>query len=149
MLRMGSLAVVFYAISTVTSSILQALDKMNRPVIHSAISLVIHVILVTVLIAFTDLKAYALVIGYMTFPIIVGVLNMREIRKTIGYRQEVKRTFGLTTACALFMGVCTYVTYKAAYGLLESNTAAVLTALFVALLTYFGPMIALKNVEKP
>lgn len=149
MLRMGSLAVVFYAISTVTSSILQALDKMNRPVIHSAISLVIHVILVTVLIAFTDLKAYALVIGYMTFPIIVGVLNMREIRKTIGYRQEVKRTFGLTTACALFMGVCTYVTYKAAYGLLESNTAAVLAALFVALLTYFGPMIALKNVEKP
>lgn len=149
MLRIGALAVVFYAISTVTSSILQALDKMNRPVIHSAISLVIHVALVAGLLLFTDLKAYALVIGYMTFPIIVGILNMWEIRKTIGYKQEIKRTFGITAACAVFMGICVYGTYKVLYGMIHNNTIAVLAALCVALVTYFGPMIGLKNVERP
>lgn len=149
MLRIGSLAVVFYAISTVTSSVLQALDKMNRPVIHSAVSLVIHVILVAVLIIFTDLKAYALVIGYMTFPIIVGILNMREICKTIGYRQEIKRTFGITTGCALFMGACTYGTYALLFSVTQSNTVSVIAALAAAMITYFGPMIAFKNVERP
>lgn len=149
MLRIGSLAVVFYAVSTVTSSILQALDKMNRPVIHSAVSLVIHVILVTILILFTDLKAYALVIGYMTFPIIVGILNLREIYKTIGYRQEVKRTFGITTGCALFMGACAYGTYTLLFYVTQSNTVSVIAALAAAMVTYFGPMIAFKNVEKP
>lgn len=149
MLKIGSLAVVFYAVSTVTSSILQALDKMNRPVIHSAVSLVIHVVLVAVLISFTDLKAYALVIGYMTFPVIVGILNMREIRKTIGYQQEIKRTFGITAGCAVFMGICTFGVYELIYSLMESNTIAVIAALAAAAVTYFGPMIAFKNVERP
>lgn len=149
MLRLGCLAVVFYAISTVTSSILQALDKMNKPVIHSAISLVIHIILVAALILFTDMGIYALVIGYMTFPVIVGILNMLEIKKTIGYRQEIKRTFGITTLCALFMGICTYGTYRIIMGIFSRNIIAVMAALIVALVTYFGPMIAFKNIERP
>lgn len=149
MLKIGALAVVFYAISTVTSSILQALDRMRKPVIHSAISLVIHIALVVVLILFTDLNAYALVIGYMTFPIVVGVLNLIEISKVIGYKQEIKKTFGVTTVCAVFMGVCTYGTYAGVYSLSENNMIAVMIALIVALVTYFGPMIKLKNVERP
>lgn len=149
MLRLGALAVVFYAISTVTSSILQALDKMNCPVIHSAISLVIHVAMVAGMLKFTDLGPYALVIGYMTFPVIVGILNMIQIRKTIDYHQEVRKTFLVTAGCALFMGICTYGTYEGVYALLQSNTLAVLVALAVAVVTYFGPMIAFKNVERP
>lgn len=149
MLRIGALAVIFYAISTVTSSILQALDKMNKPVVHSAISLVIHVILVAGMLKFTNLGAYALVIGYMTFPVIVGILNMIEIRKTIDYHQEVKRTFLITAGCAVFMGVCTFATYQGMNLLLHSNTLSVLVALVVAMVTYFAPMILLKNVERP
>lgn len=149
MLLIGSFAVLFYAISTVTSSILQALDKMNKPVIHSAISLVVHIALVSVLLLFTDLKEYVLVIGYMTFPIIVGILNLFEINKTIGYKQEIKKTFGLTGACAVFMGVCAYGTYVLVNNLSGSNIISVIVALFVALVTYFGPMIAFKNVERP
>lgn len=149
MLKIGCLAVVFYAISTVSSSILQALDKMNKPVIHSAISLIIHVALVAVMLIFTDMKAYALVIGYMTFPVIVGILNMIEISKTIGYRQEVKRTFVITAGCAVFMGAFSFGTYKLLMWLVNSNTISVLAALFVAMITYFVPMIAFKNVERP
>lgn len=149
MLRLGFMAVVFYALSTITSSILQALDKMKKPVIHSAISLVIHIVIVYSLIAFTDLKAYALVIGYMTFPMIVAVLNMIEIKKTIDYHQEIKRTFGITGACAIFMGICTFLAYKLVYAMTESNMISVVAALLAALVSYFGPMIALKNIEKP
>lgn len=149
MLRIGGPAVVFYALSTVSSSILQALDKMKKPVVHSAVSLVLHLVLVSVLIYFTDMGAYALVIGYMTFPVIVGILNMIEIGRTIGYRQEWKRTFALTTACAVFMGLCTWGTYELIYSVMRNNLYAVIAALAVALITYFVPMIAFKNVEKP
>lgn len=149
MLRIGGAAVVFYALSTVSSSVLQALDKMKKPVVHSAISLAVHLVLVSVLIYFTDMGAYALVIGYMTFPVIVGILNMIEIGRTIGYRQEWRRTFGLTTACAVFMGLCTLGVYKLVYSAIQSNMSAVIAALVVAMITYFGPMIALKNVERP
>lgn len=149
MLRIGGAAVVFYALSTVSSSVLQALDKMKKPVVHSAISLVIHLILVSVLIYFTDMRAYALVVGYTTFPVIVGILNMIEIARVIGYRQEWRRTFGLTTACAVFMGLCTLGVYKLVYSIVPNNMISVAAALVVAAVTYFGTMIALKNVEKP
>ena len=149
MLRIGGAAVVFYALSTVSSSILQALDKMKKPVVHSAISLAVHLVLVSVLIYFTDMGAYALVIGYMTFPVIVGILNMIEIGRKIGYRQEWDRTFGLSTACAVFMGLCTLGVYKLVYSVIQNNMSAVIAALVVAMITYFGPMIALKNVERP
>lgn len=149
MLRLGGAAVVFYALSTVSSSVLQALDKMKKPVVHSAISLAVHLVLVSLLLRFTDMGAYALVVGYMTFPVIVGILNMIEIGRTVGYRQEWKRTFGLTTACAVFMGLCTLGAYKLAYSAWRNNLAAVIAALAVAMITYFGPMIALKNVERP
>lgn len=122
---------------------------MKKPVVHSAVSLVLHLILVSGMIYFTDMGAYALVIGYMTFPVIVGILNMIEIGRTIGYRQEWKRTFALTTACALFMGLCTWGAYKFIYAVLQNNLYAVLAALAVAMVTYFGPMTAFGNVEKP
>ncbi|MCR5216100.1 MAG: polysaccharide biosynthesis protein [Lachnospiraceae bacterium] len=148
MLRLGSLAVIFYAISTITSSILQSLDQMMKPVIHSAISLVIHLVLVSVLLVSTDLDGYALVIGYMTFPVVVGGLNLYQIRKSIGYRMEVKRTFLLTGLCALFMGLCTFAVY---YGLVALAFNHILTlgiALVVAVVTYFGPMMAFHNIER-
>jgi stage V sporulation protein B len=149
MLKIGCLAVVFYAVSTISSSILQAIDRMNKPVIHSAVSLVLHVILVTVLLVFTNLKAYALVVGYMTFPVIVGILNMLEIRRAIGYHQEIKKTFAVTAGCALFMGGCTYGAYELLMWLGLGNTVSVLISLVVAVVTYFVPMIAFKNVERP
>lgn len=160
MLKLGGLAVIFYALSTVSSSILQALDKMKKPVVHSAVSLAAHLVLVSLLIYFTDMRAYALVVGYMTFPVIVGILNFVEIYRTIGYRQEWKRTFGMTTGCAVFMGSCTLGVYElmmkssavAAFAeniRVNGNAVSVAVALVVALVTYFGSMIAFKNVERP
>lgn len=63
MLKIGAIAVIFYTLSTVTSTALQGIDKMNIPVIHACISLIIHIILVWVLLVTTKLGIYALVIG--------------------------------------------------------------------------------------
>ena len=74
---------------------------------------------------------------------------MIEIKKTVDYHQEIKRTFGITGACAIFMGICTFLAYKLVYAMTESNMISVVAALLAALVSYFGPMIALKNIEKP
>lgn len=161
MLKLGGFAVIFYALSTVSSSVLQALDRMKKPVIHSAISLVIHMVLVCGLLMLTDLRAYALVIGYMTFPIIIGILNFIEIYKVIGYRQEWKRTFGITGLCSVFMGICTYFAYSVTMNGISSTTLgmewgtgvcnllAVVVAMIVAMVTYFASMYAFHNIERP
>ena len=67
LLTAGSAAVVPYALSTITTSILQGQNYMRLPVFHSGVSLIIHVILVWGLLKYTDLGVYGLVIGNVSF----------------------------------------------------------------------------------
>ena len=108
----GSSAVVFYALSTITSSILQGSSHMRIPVIHSAISLVIHIVLLITLLKLTGLGVYALIIGNVSFPLIVCILNMRSITSILKNQWDWKRSFLLPFLAAAVMGVVTWSVYQ-------------------------------------
>ena len=75
LLETGSSAAVFYALSTITTAVLQGCDYMKTPVIHCAISLGVHVALTAGLLWFTNLGIYAMIIGNVSFPLLVSLLN--------------------------------------------------------------------------
>lgn len=112
LLMTGSFAVVCYALSTMTTSILQGCDKMRTPVIHSGISLVIHVGIVAGLVYYTDLGVYGLVIGNVTFPMLVSILNMLSIHKHLNYKFEISNSFVKPLIAAIIMGIITYASYN-------------------------------------
>ena len=75
LLRLGSCAVVFFSLSTVTNAVLQGIDLMRKSVTHSTVSLLIHVIFVYVMLKWLDWGVYGLVIGlslihisWLTYP---------------------------------------------------------------------------------
>lgn len=137
MLMTGSSCVIFYALSTVTSGVLQSADRMNLPVIHSFISLVLHVVIVYVLLAFTDMGAYALVFGNVTYPMLVCYLNGKSVRKYTGFRQEVVRTFSVPLLASVIMGGVTYLVYEGVFFLTHRIYIAIIPAFFVAIFVYF------------
>ena len=102
-LTIGSIAVVFFSLSTVSSSILQGIDLMKRSVVNSAISLAIHIVLIFVMLKFFHLGVIGLVIGNVTFALVVCVLNWLSIGNALGYKQEVKTTFVLPAVCSAFL----------------------------------------------
>lgn len=138
MLKIGGIAVIFYTISTVTSSALQGIDKMKLPVIHSSISLLIHVILVFVLLKFTNLGIYAIVIGSTTFPVVVMILNLVSLNRYVGYTQEVIQTLFVPFVCSVIMGIIAVLTFNLFIMLSDSNFIAVCFALVMAAVSYFG-----------
>ena len=145
LLRTGSSAVVFYALSTLTTSILQGSDRMRLPVIHSAISLTIHVILVAGCAWFTDLGVYGLIIGNVTFPLLVCTLNCRSVAKRVGYRFQWKNTFIKPAAAAIVMGGVAFGIYTSiadALGML----VAMIVAICAAVAVYGGMLLVLKAV---
>jgi len=132
LLQTGSSASVFYALSTISTSVLQAGDHMRTPVRHSAVSLAIHVALTAALLWLTDLGVYALVIGNVTFPLLVSVLNCRSLAGTMHYRFRFARTFGVPLVSGAAMGAVTWASYRlatlalpSAVGLLISLAASV------------------------
>ncbi|MDD6255140.1 MAG: polysaccharide biosynthesis protein [Eubacteriales bacterium] len=133
----GSSAVVFYALSTITTSILQGSSHMRVPVIHSAISLVIHIVLIFALLEFTDLGVYGLIIGNVTFPFIVCALNMRSIVHVTGHRWDWVKTFVRPGIASAVMGVLSWVIYALLHVMLGGNVwIPLLAAVFAAVVIY-------------
>ena len=147
MLKIGAIAVVFYTLSTVTSTALQGIDRVNVPMIHSSISLAVHIVLVFVLLKFSALGIYAVVIGNATFPILIFILNLRTLYQEIDYTMPYISVFAKPGISALIMGVFTWLSYKGMYTLTSSNVLALVIAFMVALITYFGPYYALTKMR--
>lgn len=148
LLQSGSAAIVFFAYSTLTNGVLQGIDRMRLPVIHAAISLVLHVLVLVVLLWGFRLGVYGLVIGNVTYALGVCVLNWIGIGKHAAYRQEVRTTFLMPALCAAVMGAVAYITYHGAYIVIPKNTVALLLSMAVALFCYGSLLIVTRTVSE-
>ena len=102
-LLIGSVCVVFYSLSTITNAVLQGINRMRDPLKNAALSLVIHIVLLVLMLLF-GLGIYAVVIANTLFSVTMCIFNQHDINKTIGYRQEYKKTFLLPLISAAIMG---------------------------------------------
>lgn len=148
LLLFGSVALVFSALSTVTNGVLQGINRMKLPMIHSAISLGIHIVIVAVLLSVTDLGVYALIIGNITFPLVVCILNARSVKKHLKYNQEVTTTFLIPLASSVVMGSAVFAVYQILELLLHQNIISVLISVVVGIIVYFVCILLMKGVQK-
>lgn len=149
MMTVGASAIVFYALSNITGGALQSIDKMRLPVIHSAISLVLHMGIVAFFLACTNVGVYALIIGNVTFPILVFILNMRAIKRYVpSYRQEVVKTFLAPLAASLWMALAAVAVYGGVGFVISSNLIRTVLAVCAAVVVYFVGFLLLKGLTK-
>lgn len=148
LLMLGSIAIVFFALSTLSSAVLQGINRLRIPVTNSAISLGIHVVFIVLLLRYTSLSTYALVMGNVTFALVICILNWLAIEKYLGYKQEILKTFVIPAISSGFMGIVTYFTYSGIMKLVSSNALAIGVAIVVAVIVYFAFLIFLKGVEE-
>ena len=148
MMIIGSSCIIFYALSTVTSGVLQSIDQMRLPVFHSLISLIVHIILVWLLMRFTGLGVYALVIGNVTYPFLVCVLNGYSVSEHLGFKQEVTKCFCVPFLSSVIMGVLTFAVFKLFHAVSGSNVISLLPALAVAVVSYFILVLKLKGLTR-
>lgn len=137
LLRAISISVIFYALSTLTNAVLQGIGKVNAPVVNAAIALILQTIVLVLLLAYTDLSLYALAIAMVVYSFLMCLLNNIVVRKVLGYRQELVKTFLKPALSAAVMGVAAFYVYKVVYMLVSVNLIALLPALFVAVILYF------------
>ncbi len=71
MFLIGSAAVIFYGLSTLTNGILQGIDHMQIPVRNAVIALASHLVVLVVLVQFAGIHIYGAVISYMFFAFLM------------------------------------------------------------------------------
>ena len=146
MLKIGSIAVVFYSMSTLSNGVLQGIDKLNIPVRNAAIALVLHVGILYFMLDVFNMGLYGVVISCVLFALIMCILNWLAIRKYLKYQQEIVRTFVIPTISSIIMGLVAWLSnFLISKALSSLISLAISIALSVCV--YFVLLIKLKGVK--
>ena len=137
LLMMLSLSVVLYALSTLNSSILQGVGKVNAPIYNAAIALLVQTAVTVPLLLYTELGIYALAIASTVFAGTMCLLNQLSVRKAIGYRQEMLKSFVVPCFAAVLMGMAAWAVYEGFLMLVQSPRIALFPAVMIGAALYF------------
>lgn len=143
-----SLSVMFFALSTLNNSILQGIGRVNTPVINAAIALVIQTVILFVLLKFTNLGIYSVAIVNLVYSAILSFLNQFFVGRELGYRQELKRTFGSPLLASVIMGLAAWGSYQALYAVTLSMRISVIPAIIVAVVFYFAALLIFNGLTE-
>lgn len=145
-MQAGALMIIFYSLSTLTTSILQGLGRLREPLIHCSIALVLHFILLYALLTTANLNIYAVVYANIFFALVVSVLNAVAIRRYIGYRQEWYKTFLVPGLASIIMAAAVYIVYSALH-VFAGNTVSTVLAILVGIVVYGVGLVSFKGIS--
>ena len=143
-----AVSVVFYALSTLSSSILQGIGRVNAPIINAVLALLIQTFVLVPLLFLTEWNVYVLAIASTVYSGAMCILNQISVRRALGYRQEIVGTFILPTLAAICMGVAAWLVYAGMYFLTKSNVLSLISAIMIAVVIYFVLLILFKGINE-
>lgn len=144
-MQAGALMIILYALSTLTTGILQGLGKLQTPLVNCSIALVLHFILLYVLLTAADLNIYAVIYSNIFFALIVCILNAVAIKRFLHYRQEWIRTFVIPMICSLIMGAAAFLVYSV-FHVFAGNTISTIFGILAGASVYGISMVSLKGI---
>lgn len=148
LLAVLSVTVVLYGLSTLTNAVLQGIGKVNTPVIHAVIALVVQVAGLMALLLYTDLDTYALACANIIYSLVMCLLNQWSVRKHLKYRLDFVKIFLKPGLAALVMGVVAYGVYHGLYLLLPISRLVLLIAIGIAVCVYFVILLLIGGVSE-
>lgn len=148
MMLVGSSAVIFLSLSTVTNAILQGINRLNIPVRNAFISLILHIIALYVMLMEMHLGIYSVLYANILFAVFMCLLNAWSIRRYLRYRQEITKTFILPAVAALIMGAAAFLVYQGVHVLVHSNLIGTVLAVVVSAAVYGTLLLKLHCVEE-
>ncbi len=143
----GCISIIFYALSTVTNGVLQAIGKVSDPVKNAAIALIVHLafVIAGLNVLSADYSLAILVSGSVVYSLFMVVFNSRSINKHLGYRADFKLVYIRPAVSAAVMGVFSILIYKAVYHITIinmpkrtaiANGLSLLISIFISVIIY-------------
>ncbi len=145
-LKLGSISVVLFGLSTISIGLLQGLDLLRLPVIHSLISLVIKIVFNVLFLYVINANLYGAVITNIIFAGTSAFLNFRSIRKHIKLKLNLYKTILAPTLASLIMGCGTIGLYTLFNLKLSGDMSTVLVLPF-AVIIYGVSLLKLKTFD--
>ena len=85
---------------------------MSKPLKNAIISLVIYLLSLFAFLYIFKMGVFSLIYAHIVFGASMCVFNSISVRKALGYREDIIRSYIITLIPGILMGIMTYVAYK-------------------------------------
>ena len=144
LLLFGGVSIIFYGFSSVLNGVLQGVGRVNFPVVSASVALVFHIILLYILLEYTDLGTLSFIAATLLYVLIIVGMNYWNIKKHLQYSIDWKNVIVMPLVSAVIMGVVALSVYfiftfilSNAFGEYIRSGIAVIAAIIIAAITYF------------
>ena len=148
LLQTGAIAILFYALSTLSNGLLQGINRMKEPVKNAAIALVLHIACLLFFLFVLRLNIYAVIYSNALFAFFMCILNAASLRRYSGYHQEVAKTFMVPFISSVVMGISVFGVYHGMMLILHNNSISTLVAIVIGVAIYAVMMLLLKGLTE-
>ena len=147
LLRLLAPAVFLAGMVSVTNPVLQALGKVNLPVLSMGLGAAVKAVCNYVLVAVPEIGISGAPMGTCLCYLTILLCNLVYIKRQ-GVEISLLRSFGKTLLCALVMGVFVWLIHPPLTALLGGSLLAVLLTVGLAALLYLLLLVAVKALPK-
>lgn len=137
LLMLGSFTILLNGMSNISNGVLQGIGKPKIPMITAAIALVVDIVAVVILLMFTNLGIYSLLVAMIIYAIVVCVLNDIFMKKYLDYKNPWKEAYVSPVIASVAMGVVAWAVYYGLHRLVPSNLICLAVAIILAAIVYF------------
>ena len=139
-------SLLFNGMSNISNGVLQGIGRPKIPMITAAVALVVDVVAVVLLLLFTDLGIYSLLVAMIIYAVVVCILNDRAMKKYLRYKNPWRFAYLNPILASIPMGAVAGLVYYGLYKLIQSNVICLCLSIALGGATYFIVYILM---EKP
>ena len=143
LLLYGGVSIIFYGFSSVLNGVLQGVGKVNFPVVSALTALVFHIILLYILLKYTNLGTLSFIAATLLYVLIIVGMNYWKIKHYLKYSVDWKNVIIMPLICAVVMGTAAFCLYHLLYIVLSGvlgdyicNAVSTLISILCAALVY-------------
>ncbi len=136
LLMLGSFTILLNGMSNISNGVLQGIGKPKIPMITAAAALVVDMVAVVLLLMFTDLGIYSLLVAMIIYAVVVCILNDIAMKKYLRYKNPWKSAYLNPVLASVPMCAVAGLTYYGLYRLIRSNAVCLILAVILAAAVY-------------
>ena len=144
----GVITVILNSTSNISNGVLQAIGKANIPMINAAISLGVDIVFLALVLVFTNMGIYAVVLAMVVYALVMCVLNDRALKKYLGYKNPWRSAYFVPILASIPMGIVAVAVYKLVYAVIGSNFISLIPSSVLAMVVYFVGYLVVAKPKK-
>ncbi|HJB27657.1 MAG TPA: polysaccharide biosynthesis protein [Candidatus Blautia faecavium] len=138
LLIIGAITIILNGNSNISNGVLQGIGKPRIPMIHAAVALVADVIAMAILLFFTDLGVYTIVIAMILYAVVMCILNDRAMKRYMKFKNPFRTAYLYPLLASVPMAAVAGGVYYGLYVLIHSNIICLAISIVCAVAVYFA-----------